>query len=156
MTSNAPARTTLDRERVLDERSIERVSSIGPAARAVLHAARGVLADLDLERVLEGLVESARELTGARYGALGVLDESGTSLARFITAGIDASTRAGIGPLPAGHGVLGELRLGRGPVRVSSIGAHPRSYGFPAAHPTGSTADRSSRPRTSGCSRPSP
>ena len=55
--------------------------------RSVLGVARSVLSDLDLEVVLERVLESARELTGARYAALGVLDESRTGLARFLTAG---------------------------------------------------------------------
>jgi two-component system sensor histidine kinase DevS len=77
--------------------------------RAVLSVARVVLEDLDLEVVLERVLESARELTGARYAALGVLNESRTGLARFLTVGIDEAMRQRIGPLPTGRGVLGEL-----------------------------------------------
>ena len=105
------------------------------ASRDVLGVSRGVLADLDLERVLERVLESARELAGARYAAIGVLDESRTALARFITTGVDESTRRQIGSAPTGRGVLGELIRDPTPLRVASVGDHPRSYGFPAGHP---------------------
>ena len=65
------------------------------AARGMLDVARSVLAELDLEVVLERVLESARELTGARYAALGVLGESGSDLDRFLTLGIDDATRDG-------------------------------------------------------------
>jgi signal transduction histidine kinase len=90
---------------------------------------------LDSERVLEHVVAAAREMTGARYVALGLLDESGHKLERFITLGIDESARREIGPLPTGEGVLGVLIEHPVPLRLAAVGAHPRSYGFPAGHP---------------------
>ena len=105
------------------------------ATQAVLRVARSVLERLDLEIVLERLIESARELTGARYAALGVLNESRTGLQQFLTVGIDESTRRLIGPLPSGRGVLGELIIDPQPLRLSDVGRHPYSYGFPVGHP---------------------
>ena len=113
--------------------AVERVVNVAP--RDVLGVARGVLGDLDLERVLERVLESARELAGARYAAIGVLDESRTALARFITTGVDESTRRQIGSPPTGRGVLGELIRDPTPLRVASVGDHARSYGFPVGHP---------------------
>ena len=101
----------------------------------VMSVARDVLGDLDLEVVLARVLDSARELTGARYAALGVLDESRTRLARFVTAGIDEETKRTIGPLPTGRGVLGELIAHPQPLRCDDVGAHPHSYGFPPGHP---------------------
>ena len=77
--------------------------------RGVLEVAQGVLCELDLDAVLERVVEAAREVSGASYAALGVLDRSRTELERFITVGIDEATRGRIGELPRGRGVLGEL-----------------------------------------------
>ena len=109
--------------------------ALNVASPDVLDVARGVLGNLDLERVLERVLESARDLAGAQYAAIGVLDESRTALARFITTGVDESTRRKIGSAPTGRGVLGELIRDHRPLRVASIGNHPRSYGFPAGHP---------------------
>jgi signal transduction histidine kinase len=94
-----------------------------------------VLGDLDVDRVLDRVLESARELTGARYAAMGVLNESRTALARLITVGIDRATRGQIGSEATGKGVLGELIRHPVPLRLPDVGAHPRSYGFPVAHP---------------------
>lgn len=105
------------------------------AARNVLDIARSVLAELDLEVVLNRVLESARELTGARYAALGVLGSSRTELERFLTIGIDESEREAIGALPRGRGVLGELIVHPEALRLSDISEHPRSYGFPHGHP---------------------
>ena len=101
----------------------------------LIEIGRGVLAELDLEVVLGNVVEAARELTGARYAALGVLDERKESLDRFIHAGIDDDAVRVIGELPRGRGVLGELILHPEPLRLPDVSLHPHSYGFPAGHP---------------------
>jgi len=119
----------------MSERPGSANGAVDVASPDVLGVARGVLGDLDLERVLQRVLESARELAGARYAALGVLDESRTALARFITTGVDESTRREIGSPPSGRGVLGELIRDPTPLRVACVGDHPRSYGFPAGHP---------------------
>jgi signal transduction histidine kinase len=102
---------------------------------ALLAAGRGLVAQLQLDAVLEELLRVACELTGARYAALGVLDDDRRSLARFVTRGIDAATHAAIGDLPRGRGVLGELIRHPHPLRLADVGSHPASYGFPAHHP---------------------
>jgi signal transduction protein with GAF and PtsI domain len=105
------------------------------ATRGVLTVARSVLEQLDTDEVLDRVLEAARELTGAQYAALGVLDESRKSLARFVTRGIDADGRRVIGTLPTGRGVLGELIRDPKPLRIPDVGSHPYSYGFPVGHP---------------------
>ncbi len=107
--------------------------------QGILDVARSVLAELDLDVVLERVVEAAQELTEARYAALGVLNESKTELARFLTKGIDAETHAAIGALPRGRGVLGALIDNPVPLRLADVGHHARSYGFPHGHPPMST-----------------
>jgi signal transduction histidine kinase len=94
-----------------------------------------VLGDLDLEVVLERVLSEARDLTGARYAAIGVLDESRHELAEFITVGIDDARKRQIGSLPEGRGVLGELIRDPVPLRLDDVAAHPRSHGFPPGHP---------------------
>lgn len=104
-------------------------------ARGLLEVAGSLLGELDLEVVIDRLLESARELTKARYAALGVLNSSKTELERFITVGISQDARAEIGTLPRGRGVLGELILNPVPLRLAEVGDHPHSYGFPLGHP---------------------
>ncbi|MDP9293528.1 MAG: GAF domain-containing sensor histidine kinase [Actinomycetota bacterium] len=103
--------------------------------RRLIEAGRGLIAQLDLEAVLRGLLDVAREITGARYAAVGVLDADRRELERFITAGIDAETHRAIGELPRGRGLLGVLIEDPRPLRLDHIGEHPRSYGFPTGHP---------------------
>jgi two-component system, NarL family, sensor histidine kinase DevS len=110
----------------LGERRLERL----------IEAGRTLVSELHPERVLRRLLEAARELTGAQYAALGILDRDRTGLERFITVGIDERTRAAIGDLPRGRGVLGLLITDPKPLRLSEVGDHPRSYGFPPGHPS--------------------
>ncbi len=94
-----------------------------------------MLCELDLDVVLDRLLVAAQGLTGARYAALGVLNDRRTELSRFVTRGIDDATREAIGTLPRGRGVLGVLISHPKPLRLVDVGEHPRSYGFPHAHP---------------------
>ncbi len=94
-----------------------------------------LVSELDLEVVLRRVVEAAREMTGAEYAALGVLDPERRELERFIYLGIDEATRREIGPLPRGRGVLGELIREQAPLRLAEVEEHPHSYGFPPGHP---------------------
>jgi len=112
-------------ERVLDHERLERL----------LDAGRGLLSDLDVGLILDRLLELARELTGARYAALGILDERRTELEQFLTVGVDQDTHRAIGDLPRGRGILGVLIEEPQPLRLHDVGAHPKSYGFPPGHP---------------------
>ena len=102
---------------------------------ALLEAGRGLVAQLEVDAVLEELLRVACALTGANYAAIGVLDEDRRRLERFVTRGIDHAGREAIGDLPRGHGVLGELIRDPVALRLDDVSAHPRSYGFPAHHP---------------------
>ena len=102
--------------------------------RALLDAVVTIGADLDLRSTLERIVEAACRLADARYGALGVIGPD-RMLVEFINHGIDAETRASIGDLPRGHGVLGLLIEQPEPIRLEDITRHPHAYGFPPNHP---------------------
>lgn len=91
--------------------------------------------ELSLEALLQRLIETAAEMTGAAYGALGVIDRVGTGLEQFITVGVDAETQAMIGDLPRGRGILGVLIRDRKSLRLRDLGQDPRSVGFPPGHP---------------------
>jgi signal transduction histidine kinase len=96
---------------------------------------RTLLSEFDAETLLNRILDVAREVTGARYAALGILDDRRESLDQFATAGIDAETHAAIGDLPRGRGVLGVLVRDPRPLRMADVGAHAQSYGFPPGHP---------------------
>lgn len=106
-----------------------------PRLRQLIDVGRSLVAELDPEVIFGRVLEVARELTGARYAALGVLDNDRHELERFITRGIDEEERRAIGSLPRGRGVLGLLIEQPRPLRLTSVGDHPRSFGFPPGHP---------------------
>ena len=103
--------------------------------RALVEAGIALSSELALDTLLQRIVETAATLTGASYAALGVIDRSGTELERFLTTGVDPETRAAIGALPRGRGILGVLIRESKPLRLDSIADDPRSVGFPANHP---------------------
>jgi signal transduction histidine kinase len=103
--------------------------------RRLIDAGIAVSSELTLDGVLQRIVETAAELTSARYAALGVIDRSGVALERFLTAGIDPETHERIGDLPRGRGILGVLIRDAQPLRLHDLTADPRSVGFPPHHP---------------------
>jgi signal transduction histidine kinase len=103
--------------------------------RRLLDAGIALTSELSLDALLQSLVETAADLTGARYAALGVIDPAGRELERFITTGVDAETHAAIGELPRGRGILGVLIRDAAPLRLHDIADDPRSVGFPPDHP---------------------
>ncbi|MEI2703132.1 MAG: GAF domain-containing protein [Baekduia sp.] len=90
---------------------------------------------LDIEAVLSQLLEAARELTGGRYAAIGILDEDRSQFARFVANGIDYGEQGLLGERPTGRGVLGTVIRALTPVRIDDIAAHADSSGFPEGHP---------------------
>jgi signal transduction histidine kinase len=103
--------------------------------RELFEASVALASELSLEALLQKLVETAVRLTDARYGALGVIDEAGHGLERFITTGVDAPTAAAIGEPPHGRGILGVLISESTPLRLPDLGDDARSVGFPENHP---------------------
>jgi signal transduction histidine kinase len=91
-------------------------------------------ASLNLDVMLRQIVESAVSLSGARYGALGVVGEGGR-LVEFIPVGLETEQITAIHHWPQGRGLLGELITNPEPLRLESISGHPASYGFPEGHP---------------------
>jgi signal transduction histidine kinase len=111
------------------------VERLSPTLKAVSDAVLAVAAEVSVDEVLQRLVESARELAGARYAALGLPDGDG-GFRRFLTSGMSERLIASLGPLPRQHGVLGAMLQTRSPYRTSDIHEHPRFRGWwPAGHP---------------------
>jgi signal transduction histidine kinase len=107
----------------------------GDGDRSLIEAGMALASELSLDAVLQRIVELAVDLTGARYGALGVLTPDGRSIEDFITVGITPEERAALGNPPVGHGLLGALTREPHPIRIPNIAADPRSVGFPPNHP---------------------
>jgi len=103
--------------------------------RLLFQAGMALTSELSLDAVLRRLCETAAALTEARYAALGVVDETGTRLERFVTHGIDEETIAAIGEQPQGRGILGAVIREAAPLRLHDLTEDPRSVGFPPGHP---------------------
>lgn len=104
--------------------------------QALLEGGMVLAKELSLELVLQNIAEVARKVLGAKYGAVGMLNEDGEGLGQFITVGIDEETKARIGPLPVGKGILGVLVREAKPLRLKDLSGDPRAHGFPAHHPS--------------------
>jgi len=107
----------------------------GDLHEAVLRAVSGLSTGVDLRDLLAGIVRSACQTAGARYGALGVIGPSGDDLVEFVTEGLTQAERDRIGPLPRGRGLLGHLISHPGPLRSDDLAHHPAATGFPPGHP---------------------
>ncbi len=103
--------------------------------RRLLDLGHALTSELRLDAVLEQILETARALTGARFAAVGILDERRRELSAFITSGVEPRVAEAIGHLPRGHGILGLLIDQPEPIRLHDVSEHPRSYGFPPGHP---------------------
>ena len=108
---------------------------LSPTLRAVSDAVLAVAAEVSVDDVLQRLVDSSRELAGARYAALGLPDGEG-GFRRFLTSGMSDELIASLGPLPRQHGMLGAMLDTTSPYRTSDIHDHPRFRGWwPRTHP---------------------
>ena len=103
--------------------------------RVLVETGIAINSELSLDGVLERIVEAAARVTDARYAALGVIDQSGTGLERFVTHGMTDELEKQIGDLPHGRGILGVLIRDARNLRLHDLSEHPRSVGFPPQHP---------------------
>ncbi|MFI7178536.1 sensor histidine kinase [Streptomyces spororaveus] len=124
-------------DELLDELQvrIDEVRGTRDRVHSLLEAVVSVGRELDLAQVLRRIVEAAALLVDAEYGALGVIGPDGRTLSQFLTVGLTDEEITEIGPLPAGHGLLGEVIHHPEPLRLTDLGAHSSSHGFPSHHP---------------------
>lgn len=116
------------REEMTDQTPLDRL-------RVLVDTGIALSSELSLDALLQQLVEKAALLTSARYAALGVIDQTGGALERFLTTGIEPEAHAAIGDLPKGRGILGVLIREATPLRLADLTTDPRSVGFPPNHP---------------------
>ncbi|MCC7164059.1 MAG: GAF domain-containing sensor histidine kinase [Anaerolineae bacterium] len=117
-----------EREAEIERRS-QQLSALHDAAIALT-------TELELTTVLQKVVDLSRDLVGAKYAALGVLQNNGRSIEQIVTAGLTPEQRALMGDLPRGHGLLGALIHEGKAIRIPNITNDARSVGFPPHHPS--------------------
>jgi signal transduction histidine kinase len=133
---NAPGVAPLGESASLPVDDASRADLGGPdRVRALVEVGILLGSELTLESLLQRLIRTAVELTGARYGAMGVIDSSGLGLDQFITVGMEPELVATIGDLPRGRGILGVPIREHKALRLRRLGEDPRSVGFPPGHP---------------------
>ncbi|HYB30838.1 MAG TPA: GAF domain-containing protein [Solirubrobacteraceae bacterium] len=110
---------------IVEEDRLRQLIALGPT----------LVAELDLDLLLNRVLETACSVTAARYAALGILDKDRRELERFITVGLSEEEERVIGAPPHGRGVPGVLIHDPRPLRLTEVSAHPHSSGFPAGHP---------------------
>ena len=113
-----------DRDRTANENAAlrARISALSAASLRIS-------ASLDLETVLNEVVESARALTGARYGAIATIDEAGAAQ-DFVTSGFTADEHRKLVEWPDGPRLFEYFRDLPGPLRIPDVPAYVRSLGF--------------------------
>jgi signal transduction histidine kinase len=112
----------------------ERLSRQNRELLELHEAGLSILGERELETVLQRVVDRARDLVGARYGALSLLREEG-GIEEFLVTGITPEERALLGPPPAGHGILGVVLIEGATLRLEDLTRDPRAAGFPPHHP---------------------
>ena len=117
----------VDRLRSENEALRERIDRLSEANARISQ-------DLAYEGVVQGIVDGARLLIGARYGAMLVFDDAGV-VREFITSGVTREERRLVGAPPEGLGLLGHAAESRVPLRLRDVADHPRFFGFPEGHP---------------------
>jgi signal transduction histidine kinase len=95
---------------------------------------RAMASVLAVDRVLQVIVDRVRDLVGAGYAALGIVDSEGV-IEQFITSGMPRQERARIGAPPRGHGILGLIIRENRSYRLADLMVDPRRFGFPPHHP---------------------
>ncbi|MEU6369007.1 GAF domain-containing SpoIIE family protein phosphatase [Streptomyces sp. NPDC046931] len=127
----------LDAELGRIEEELRALAAAKARLQGLLEAVVAITREVELPAVLYRVVTTGMDLVGVRYGALGVLDESGEHLEQFITAGLTEQERAALSEVgfPRGLGVLGHLIRHPEPLRIDVISSHPASVGFPSGHP---------------------
>jgi GAF domain-containing protein len=111
--------------KLVEEDRLRQLIAVGPV----------LVSELDLDTLLARLLETACQVTAARYAAIGVLNAERRELDRFITHGLTEEQEQAIGAPPRGRGVLGLVIEDPRPLRLTNVGTHPKSFGYPPSHP---------------------
>ena len=116
-----------------DDADVREIDRQRARVAAMSEVSRRVTRSLDLDTVLQEVVDGARSLADARYGAVGMFDDSG-HVRKFITSGITSDEPRQSGNSPEELGLLRYLSEIREPLRLPDLARYSRSGGFPATH----------------------
>ena len=116
-----------------DARDLE-IQALRDRLTRMCEACHRINESLDLDTVLQEVLDSARSLTGARYGVMVLLDGSG-GVQEFLGAGFTPDEARRLWELPEGAEFIEYLGAIPGPLRVGDVAAHLRSMGLPDFRP---------------------
>ena len=89
---------------------------------------------IDFDTVLQGVLDSACSLTGARYGVITLLDEPG-QVQDFVTSGLTQEEHRRFTDLPEGMMFFQYLSNIQEPLRLRDFHSHVQSLGLPEFQP---------------------
>ena len=118
-----------------DDADVREIDRQRARVAAMSEMSRRVTRSLDLDTVLQEIVDGARSLADARYGAVGMFDDSG-HVRKIITSGITSDEPRKSGDSPEESGLLRYLSEIREPLRLPDFARYSRSGGFPGIHPS--------------------
>ena len=128
-----PDRTRAGRmkEEFLNEtsESARTIEALRARISALSTAILRISASLEVTTVLQEAVDSARALTGARYGLIATIDEDG-DVQDFFSSGFTPEEHRQLTEWPDGLRLFAQLRDLPGPIRLSDFPAFVGSLGF--------------------------
>ena len=116
-----------------DERDLE-IARLRERLTRLSEASHRINESLDFDVVLQGVLDSARSLTGARYGVIALLDESGES-GDSLSSGMTAEEASELWTMPDGQRMFDYLGAIPGPLRVNDLLGYFRAAGLPEFPP---------------------
>ena len=123
--SNPPDRQDLELEIAALRERLSRLSEAGLR----------ITQDLDFNSVLQGVLDSARSLTNARYGVIALHDDAGNA-GDFLSSGMTGDEAERLWQIPGWPQHFQYLSQLPGPLRVPDLLGHIRSLGLPELRPT--------------------
>jgi two-component system cell cycle sensor histidine kinase/response regulator CckA len=134
----SPLTTAFDHEhlRLLTDKLSETTGDLRSAnerLRALIDIGLELASERDSDRLLHKVCAAARELFGATYVTLGILDQDVKIVQRFATCGTDAAKWIEAGDPVTG--ILETVVTGRRTLRGENPGGHPAALKLPLLHP---------------------
>ena len=112
-----------------------RASILAERLERLVSGGKELTSESSLEGVLQRVAALCLDVVDARFAAVGLLSPDRRTIQTFVTAGMSRETRALIGPIPRGKGILGLVIREARPIRLDRIADHPEAVGFPPNHP---------------------